>query len=493
MIPFRFRDAPSEELPGAGGILTLTCLLTIILALVQPASSQPSQRESQFKAGDRVEAQLAGKWKLAEVIEVTRSGFVKVRLLESRDERVLPPRWVRAAGAESPRTSSATAPTLSETKALPRVWTDKSGQFQVEAALVGFKDGQVSLRKTDGTVVTLPLERLSEDNQDYVIKASAESSQSPEAVLRQFLVAMTLGDKETGKTLLRPNPANQILWQGAHPPSETAEKVRQHFQNLALRRLKIGEKVTLPGGNVLVVDDRQVNLDRVLIAAADAPVPFVLVRLDGLWKVDAKPIIAARTVASSARQKAGPSRETSPPSPDDAESPEEAGSWHTLTVENGRLRVTMPGPPTVEQRVVQSRYGPVVFKSHKVAEGGVFWNLMVVTYPPAAVGANADALAFLKQLAEGSEKQKTGAQRDYLRELEGSDYWSIEHRFRYPSGNTAEGRTYPAGFALHRHYLVDTSDCWLFVDISDSAYQANAEQIDAQVNRFFASLEIVDK
>lgn len=491
----RFINAFPQEVQRASGVLVRACLLTMVLAPIQPAGAQPRQAESQFKTGDRVEAQSAGKWKMGEVIEVMRNGFVKVRFLESRDERSLPPRWVRAGGAESFRTSPAPDRTSPETERLPRVWADKTGQFKVEATLVEFKDGQVSLRRTDGTVVTLPLERLSKADQDYVTKTSGEGSHSPEAVLRQFLVAMTLGDRETGKTLLRPNPTNQILWQGTPPPSEAAEEVKQHFQELELRRLTVGEKVTLPGGKVLVVDESEVNAGRVLIAAADAPLPFVLVRLEGLWKVDAKPIIAARTAAFSARKNAALERTASPPGTGtgDAESPEDADGWQTLTVENGRFRVMMPGQPKVEERVVQSQYGPVVFRSHKVARHGVFWNLMVITYPPAAVGANADPLTFLKNLAEANEKQKKGAQRDYLRELEGSDYWSIEHRFRYPSGNNAEGATYPAGVALHRHHLVETSDCWLFVDISDSAYQASAKQIDVQVNRFFSSLEIVGK
>ncbi|MBC8426491.1 SUMF1/EgtB/PvdO family nonheme iron enzyme [bacterium] len=49
-----------------------------------------------------------------------------------------------------------------------RQWTDRSGEYRVEAELVGFQDGVVTLRKTDGTEVQVALDTLSEADGRFV-------------------------------------------------------------------------------------------------------------------------------------------------------------------------------------------------------------------------------------------------------------------------------------------------------------------------------------
>lgn len=49
-----------------------------------------------------------------------------------------------------------------------RTWTDSTGTYKTEAELVDFKNGIVRLKKADGTVVSLPLERLSKADQQFV-------------------------------------------------------------------------------------------------------------------------------------------------------------------------------------------------------------------------------------------------------------------------------------------------------------------------------------
>lgn len=51
-----------------------------------------------------------------------------------------------------------------------RLWKDKSGKFQVEAEFVSFSDGKVTILKTSGSQVTVPLEILSERDVEYVCK-----------------------------------------------------------------------------------------------------------------------------------------------------------------------------------------------------------------------------------------------------------------------------------------------------------------------------------
>lgn len=52
--------------------------------------------------------------------------------------------------------------------AASRTWTSSNGRFTTEADLLGFKDGKVKLKKTDGTVIEVPLESLSDVDRRYV-------------------------------------------------------------------------------------------------------------------------------------------------------------------------------------------------------------------------------------------------------------------------------------------------------------------------------------
>jgi hypothetical protein len=52
-----------------------------------------------------------------------------------------------------------------------REWTDSTGTFQVQAEYLGLEDGKVRLKKADGNVIAVPLERLSQADQDFVRQA----------------------------------------------------------------------------------------------------------------------------------------------------------------------------------------------------------------------------------------------------------------------------------------------------------------------------------
>ncbi len=49
-----------------------------------------------------------------------------------------------------------------------RLWTDATGKYQVRAALVDSDSGQVQLRKPDGKIVPVPIDKLSLADQQYV-------------------------------------------------------------------------------------------------------------------------------------------------------------------------------------------------------------------------------------------------------------------------------------------------------------------------------------
>jgi hypothetical protein len=56
-----------------------------------------------------------------------------------------------------------------------RTWSDSTGAFSVEAEFAGVEDGKVKLRKADGKTVSVPLDRLSKEDQDFIARHPAET------------------------------------------------------------------------------------------------------------------------------------------------------------------------------------------------------------------------------------------------------------------------------------------------------------------------------
>ena len=59
-----------------------------------------------------------------------------------------------------------------------RTWKDQSGKHSIEAAYVKVSDGNVTLRKADGSTISVPAEKLSSEDRHWVIRRIA-----PEKVL----------------------------------------------------------------------------------------------------------------------------------------------------------------------------------------------------------------------------------------------------------------------------------------------------------------------
>lgn len=53
-------------------------------------------------------------------------------------------------------------------RSAPRLWTDRTGNFQIRAKYLGLEDGKVRLEKADGSVIPVPLDRLSDEDQKFV-------------------------------------------------------------------------------------------------------------------------------------------------------------------------------------------------------------------------------------------------------------------------------------------------------------------------------------
>jgi hypothetical protein len=57
---------------------------------------------------------------------------------------------------------------------LARTWTDSTGKFKIEAELVDVEDGKVRLKKDDGSIVTVPLIKLSAGDRAFLRRRMRE-------------------------------------------------------------------------------------------------------------------------------------------------------------------------------------------------------------------------------------------------------------------------------------------------------------------------------
>lgn len=76
--------------------------------------------------------------------------------------------------------------------AAPRTWTDATGQFQIEAELVEVTDGVAVLRKADGEEVSVPVQRLSRQDREFLADgdpAGGPSGSRPAANARDAIKA----------------------------------------------------------------------------------------------------------------------------------------------------------------------------------------------------------------------------------------------------------------------------------------------------------------
>ncbi|KAI9001408.1 hypothetical protein BD414DRAFT_474538 [Trametes punicea] len=96
----------------------------------------------------------------------------------------------RAAAAEAssskkPRNSESQSRSSSDSKRGPppenlRVWHDRTGQFRVDAAFLGYANGKLRLHKVNGVVIEVPAEKMSQEDLRYVEKITQQkTSPSP--------------------------------------------------------------------------------------------------------------------------------------------------------------------------------------------------------------------------------------------------------------------------------------------------------------------------
>jgi hypothetical protein len=126
---------------------------------------------------------------------------------------------------------------------------------------------------------------------------------TPEEALRTFMVAGARQDVVALRAVTLPDPELARLVQGEPAPPDIVERKRAHAAEMKIRRLQPGDKIKLPPNQDAVVGPGDVGEDRAMLLPEGERFPVALRKIQGHWKVDAGPIIAARKAAETARQK----------------------------------------------------------------------------------------------------------------------------------------------------------------------------------------------
>jgi len=135
--------------------------------------------------------------------------------------------------------------------------------------------------------------------------ATATYPDTPEGALQTFLLALGTGDEAKLREITLPADGFEWLLKGQRiPPAKLGEYRKGFVEGLPIRRLKPGDGFTLPGGRKLKVQPEEVTEDRAVLLQEGAPTPTRCQKVEGHWRVDARPVIAGRKAAEAARSRA---------------------------------------------------------------------------------------------------------------------------------------------------------------------------------------------
>ncbi|WP_435021929.1 hypothetical protein TA3x_002636 [Tundrisphaera sp. TA3] len=132
-------------------------------------------------------------------------------------------------------------------------------------------------------------------------------AETPEATLRAFMDAMIARDEPRLRDLALPDDDLHYLLKTATKPNLLQVTVaRRKIAQVPIRALTAGEIVEIPtpgGKKLLVVGPDEVSDTAAFLLMEGNPVPTRIRKVDGRWKVDARPMIAGRKAAEAARKR----------------------------------------------------------------------------------------------------------------------------------------------------------------------------------------------
>ena len=113
------------------------------------------------------------------------------------------------------------------------------------------------------------------------------ADQPPEAIYRQWFVALLNPDEAAIRKLIIAHADADILWGEGNYPAEVAALLEMQYRDMPIERCEMESGAADPS--------------RVFLRSSAFPLPIVVVKEDDEWKVDATPIIEMRKKAAEIR------------------------------------------------------------------------------------------------------------------------------------------------------------------------------------------------
>jgi hypothetical protein len=114
-------------------------------------------------------------WHPAEITQLKDDGQVVVQLRGGgRRTITVARRNLQLAPNELPQPNQPTSASVSAEAS--RSWSDKTGKFKIEAVLLRLENGEAVLKRTDGREISVPANKLSPDDQEFLKKWEAETA-----------------------------------------------------------------------------------------------------------------------------------------------------------------------------------------------------------------------------------------------------------------------------------------------------------------------------
>jgi hypothetical protein len=162
--------------------------LCILPNVVFAAPKRPQAAGSpQFKVGDRAIWEFAGKEHKGTVQSIDpNTGWITLKLDDGEfgGTKLGPASRFQKIASKKAKTVGNENPfeTVEEraSKSGPRTWSDQSGKFKIEGTLVKLENDAVTLKRKDGKEVTLPIEKLSAEDQEFLKGPRSSSSSADE-------------------------------------------------------------------------------------------------------------------------------------------------------------------------------------------------------------------------------------------------------------------------------------------------------------------------
>jgi len=76
------------------------------------------------------------------------------------------------------------------------MWTDRSGKYKVEAEYLGFHDGKISLHKLNGVKIAVPVREMSQEDINYVEKATGMKVTEPGFDWYDFFIKASIATED---------------------------------------------------------------------------------------------------------------------------------------------------------------------------------------------------------------------------------------------------------------------------------------------------------